>query len=179
MKPASKSIQISQSSKSSFWFLFDFVPLGQGIHLCSYLTNLCFHSVPFMVHGFSKSSSEWKYRCLSWWSIQDTALFLLSLSTLSQKVTFAYTQVKDIARSEVANKSRIALVQKAAKPVENSSEDWCQEIHSLTSNQTPQLLRAMIIEIHPTPRLLIRSLTAQVSPTCKQVTKQSRLVLIL
>lgn len=47
------------------------------------------------------------------------------------------TQVKDIARSEVAKKSGIAPVQTPAKPAENSSEKWCQEIHSLTSNQTP------------------------------------------
>jgi len=45
--------------------------------------------------------------------------------------------VKDTARSDVANNSRIAPVQTAAKPVENSSEEWCQEINSLTSNQKP------------------------------------------
>lgn len=42
----------------------------------------------------------------------------------------------DIARLEAANKSRIAPIQTATKPVENSSEEWCQEKnHSLTSNQ--------------------------------------------
>lgn len=136
MKPASKLIQIShQTSTSRFWLLFDLASLRQGIHPCDNLSNLCFCPVPFMVHGFSKSASKWEYRRLSWWSIQDTTLFLLSLSTLPRKVTFVYTQVKDIARSEVANKSRFVPVQTAAKPVENFSEEWCQEINSLTSHQ--------------------------------------------
>lgn len=50
--------------------------------------------------------------------------------------------------------------------LKNSSEAQCQEFHSLTSNLIPQLLHASIIKETPqTPRLLIKSLTAQVSPT--------------
>lgn len=75
--------------------------------------------------------------------------------------------------------TRIAPVQTAAKPVEDSSEEWCQEIHSLTRNRNPQLLHATITEIQQTPRLLIRGLTPQVSPTCKRATKQCRLVLTI
>lgn len=92
MKPVSKLIQISpQTSTNPFWLLFDPAPWGQSIHSCDNLSKLCFCSLPFKVYGFSKSSSKWEYRCLSWWSIQDTTLFLLSLSTLSQSHSCVYT----------------------------------------------------------------------------------------
>lgn len=88
-------------------------------------------------------------RCLSWWSIHNTTLFLLHFSTLSWIAVFVYMQVKDTFKSEATNKSRNAPVQTAQSQLKNSSEAQCQEFHSLTSNQIPQLLHASIIKETP------------------------------
>lgn len=51
------------------------------------------------------------------------------------KSPFVYTQVRDTARSEVANTSRIAPMETVARTAEKFYEEQRQEVHSLASNQ--------------------------------------------
>lgn len=190
--PRSQQTKLERLGETSLWVNSDHSlnfhrPLSYCMTLCLWVmtsipVSICltsafvlfpFYYMDFQNHFFNEN------RCLSWWSIQNTTLFLLHFSTLPWIAVFIYMQVKDTFTWEVTNKSRIAPEQTAAKPVKKLLWRVVSRI-SLTSNQIPQLLHASIFkEIPQTPRLLIRSLTAQVSPTWTRDTKQCRLVLVV
>lgn len=99
---------------------------------------------PFMVHGFSTSSSK----CLSWWSIQDIALFLLSLSTLSRKVTL---QLQFTYASERYCKTRSSKQVKNCSSANSSQASWkplCRVVsrNSIVHQQSTQ--RAITCSYH-------------------------------
>lgn len=137
----------------------------------------CFCPFPITVYGFSKSPSN-ENRWFSWWSIHNTTLFLLHFSTSSWILYLYICKWKILSREKCQTSQELLQCKQQQSQFKNSSEEQCQEFHSLTSNQIPQLLHASIIkEILQTSRLFIRSFTAQVSPTWTQATKQCRLVL--
>lgn len=154
------------------------MPLGHEIHSCVNLSNLCFCPFPITVHGFSKSPSKWEQ---SWWSIHNTTLFLLHFSTLSWIVVFVYMKVKDTFTWEVTNKSRIAPVQTAAKPVKKLLWRAVSRISLINQQSNPTAITCQYYEGNtPDSQTAdLRSLRAQVSPTWTQATKKCRLVVLV